>query len=60
MEKKSPKIGRPATGQVPQRQIRATDEQWTAWDRAAAAAGVTRSEWMRQILDRAARRKRKP
>ncbi len=51
-----PKRGRPATGHQPQRQFRASDEEWEAWRLAAEARGTTRAEWMRATLNRAAGR----
>jgi len=51
--------GRPATGQTPKRYFRMDDNDWTAVERAAQAAGVTTSEWVRGCLLRAAKRSTK-
>jgi predicted HicB family RNase H-like nuclease len=40
----------------PQRNLRASPAQWTAWLRAAKRAGLSLSEWIRAALDAAARR----
>ena len=45
-----PKIGRPATGQMPQRIFRMGDEDWQQVVSAAAALGETTSEYARRVL----------
>jgi predicted HicB family RNase H-like nuclease len=50
------RIGRPPTGQTPKRIFRMDDEGWQAVEAAARAAGVTTSEWVREVLSRAAKR----
>ena len=40
------------------RPLLATDEQWRAWDEAAAQEGLLFSAWARRVLDDAARRRR--
>jgi hypothetical protein len=53
-EKRGP--GRPATGKQPHRSIRASDEDWNNWQTAAEHNGQSLAAWMRDILNRAARR----
>lgn len=55
---KTTKPGRPyAGGPRPQRQYRMADEDYELIRRAAKADGKTLSEWIREVLLRAARRK---
>ena len=49
-----PKIGRPATGQMPHRIFRMGDEDWQKVVEAAAAKNETTSEFARRTLLRAA------
>jgi hypothetical protein len=50
------KPGRPATGQTPKRYFRMDDDGWTAIEKAAEAAGVTTSKWVRERLLSAVKR----
>ncbi len=45
-----PKIGRPATGQMPQRIFRMGDEDWQQVVSAAAVMDETASEFARRVL----------
>lgn len=51
-----PRRGRPATGHQPMRAFRASAEDWEAWRVAAESRGLSRAEWMRAVLNRAAGR----
>jgi hypothetical protein len=51
------KPGRPATGQMPKRYFRMDDESWAIVERAAKAGGTTVSDFVRETLLRAAKRK---
>ena len=51
------KRGRPATGQTPKRYFRMDAEGWAAIEQAAKASGRTVSEFIRETLLRAARRR---
>lgn len=42
------------------RLVQASEEQWHAWDAAAARAGLSFNAWARQALDHATKGKRKP
>jgi len=50
------KPGRPATGQTPKRYFRMDDADWATVERAARAAKLSTSEWVRGCLLRAAKR----
>lgn len=52
--------GRPATGVAPQRNIRVSDGDWQLIARAAEAAGVSRSEFIREAALAKARRLLRP
>lgn len=39
------------------RSIRVSEEEWAAWNEAADAKGLSLIAWIRQILNRNARRK---
>jgi hypothetical protein len=43
-------MGRPATGQIPQRIFRMDDESWSQVVSAAKASGETTSEYVRRVL----------
>lgn len=45
-----PKIGRPATGQIPQRIFRMGEEDWAKIAAAAEASGETVSVYIRRVL----------
>jgi hypothetical protein len=47
---RTPLQGRGA-GSTPMRSIRVPDEDWHAWQAAAAAAGLSVSEWIRRTLN---------
>jgi hypothetical protein len=49
-EKEKPKIGRPATGQMPKRYFRMDDEGWQQVETAATASDETTSEYVRRVL----------
>jgi uncharacterized protein (DUF1778 family) len=49
--------GRPATGQTPRRYFRMEDGDWAEVERAAQASGQTVSEFVRETLLRAAKRR---
>lgn len=49
------KRGRPATGETPLRHVRIADALWKRVEAAALAAGENTSEWVRRVLDRAAK-----
>jgi len=51
------KPGRPATGQMPKRYFRMDDESWALVEQAAKAIGSTVSEFVRDTILRAAKRK---
>jgi uncharacterized protein (DUF1778 family) len=60
MNKKEPPPrgpGRPATGQTPKRYFRMDDEDWSEVERAAQAGEQTVSEFIRETLLKAARRR---
>ncbi len=59
METQKRKPGRPATGQMPRRIFRMSDDDWSAVEAAARSNGVTTSEWVRECLLRCAKRLRK-
>lgn len=44
-----PKIGRPATGQMPQRIFRMDEASWAKIVAAAEASGETTSEYLRRV-----------
>lgn len=44
-------------GESPRRSLRIPDANWAAYDQAAKAQGLKLSEWIRRVLDRAAKRK---
>lgn len=48
--------GRPATGETPKRYFRADDDLWAEIARAAGVLGETRSEYIRKVMARDARR----
>lgn len=52
MEPKTPKpkIGRPATGQMPQRIFRMADDDWQQVESAAESLGESVSEYVRRVL----------
>lgn len=52
-----PKRGRPATGTTPKRYFRMDDESWALVENAAQAEGKTVSDFIREVILRAARRK---
>lgn len=52
--------GRPAIGRDPQRNIRVSDGDWQLIARAAEAAGVSRSEFIREAALAKARRLLRP
>jgi uncharacterized protein (DUF1778 family) len=51
-----PKRGRPATGQTPKRYFRMSDDDWAQIEQAAAAGGKTVSDFVRDVLTKAAAR----
>jgi uncharacterized protein (DUF1778 family) len=55
-EKRGP--GRPATGQMPKRYFRMDDESWKAVENAAEATGQTVSDFIRDALLRATKRRK--
>jgi hypothetical protein len=52
MEQKvdKPKIGRPATGQMPKRYFRIADDDWQQIESAASTSGETTSQYVRRVL----------
>jgi len=51
------KPGRPkGKGKDPMRALRVPDAEWQRWGELADARGLTRSRWMRNVLNRAAKR----
>jgi hypothetical protein len=49
-ETDKPKIGRPATGQMPKRYFRMNDDGWQQIESAAIASGESTSEYVRRVL----------
>ena len=54
--KDKPKIGRPATGQMPKRYFRIDDGDWRQIEEAAASGKETTSAYVRRVLLRDAAR----
>ncbi|WP_425838367.1 hypothetical protein [Streptomyces fractus] len=55
------RLGRPATGVTPKRNVRVPDALWTAAIKEAAAAGTSVTQWINEDLQKrvnAAQRKR--
>ncbi len=52
-----PKRGRPATGTTPKRYFRMDNESWDLVEQAAKADGKTVSDFIRDVILRAAKRK---
>ena len=44
-----PKMGRPATGQIPMRNFRMSDEEWETLKAAAKASEETTSAYLRRV-----------
>ena len=49
-ESDTPKVGRPATGQIKQRIFRMDDEGWQQIESAATASGEKTSVYIRRVL----------
>lgn len=48
--------GRPPTGETPKRILRCDDERWESYRAAADRAGKNLSAWIRDTLDKAAKK----
>lgn len=49
-EPNKPKMGRPATGQMPKRYFRMDEEGWQQVESAAIESGESTSEYVRRVL----------